>query len=344
MLDPNDGVTVLQHHIPSGVQALATQLREAFGQSDQELTTSSLESFFELRRGKLSLQEYASDWELRYEEASTRAGLEINNVAKTFLFFRNSGLPNKFIEDVKLQIQGDMSRFQEARRLALRLSSRGDGVSAAPDFYGDVDDDDDHPTYYDDTWTQEDSWTWDEDDWWSDGADVWYDAWQEEWPEEWHSPEEYTIYDEEDVTEEDKTSTASPPEDYYQYKGKGGGCAICGSKWHHASQCPVNQSSSSNQRPFRPPWKGKSSGKSGFRKGKSKGKGFGKKGKSYGKAKYSKGKSKYGGFYAERFQPNRGLRLDSTTSPRASASRLTPTTPRPDGVLAMEDDFNCSIQ
>lgn len=68
--------------------------------------TSSLEALFELRRGKLSLQEYASEWELRYEDATTRSGAEINSAAKTSLFFRTSGLPNQFIEDVKLQIQG----------------------------------------------------------------------------------------------------------------------------------------------------------------------------------------------------------------------------------------------
>ena len=39
------------------MQALAVALREAFGQSDQEMTTVSLEQFFELKRGRLSLQE-----------------------------------------------------------------------------------------------------------------------------------------------------------------------------------------------------------------------------------------------------------------------------------------------
>lgn len=99
VMDPMDptGQTVLQHAIPSGVQALAHQLRDAFGMSEQELTTTALTAFFEYRRTKQSLQEYASEWDLRYDEAQTRAGLDINPVAKTYsgfvdLAFRTSSL------------------------------------------------------------------------------------------------------------------------------------------------------------------------------------------------------------------------------------------------------------
>lgn len=55
--DPNNPQVILQHHVPSSMRALAVALREAFGQSDQEMTTVSLEQFFELKRGRLSLQE-----------------------------------------------------------------------------------------------------------------------------------------------------------------------------------------------------------------------------------------------------------------------------------------------
>ena len=135
--DPMDPNVILQHAIPSGVQALANALRETFGQSDQELATHSLEQFFLFKRGKLSMHEYASEWELRYESAQRHSGLEINDVAKSFLFFQSSGLPNKFIEDVKIQIQGDMSRFEEAKRLTLRLSNRSDQHVLSQDLYTD---------------------------------------------------------------------------------------------------------------------------------------------------------------------------------------------------------------
>ena len=46
----------------------------------------------------------------------------MNDIAKFYLFFKNSGLSNKTVDDIKLQVQGDYARFQDARQLALRLS------------------------------------------------------------------------------------------------------------------------------------------------------------------------------------------------------------------------------
>ena len=113
--DPANPSIILQHAIPSGVQALCNSLREAFGMSDQDLVSRSIEDLMEFRRGKLTFPEYAIEWEIRMEEAITRAGLEINDVGKFYLFFRGAGLPQKFVEDIKLQLQGDLRRFQEAK-------------------------------------------------------------------------------------------------------------------------------------------------------------------------------------------------------------------------------------
>ncbi|CAK9111649.1 1-alkyl-2-acetylglycerophosphocholine esterase [Durusdinium trenchii] len=332
--DPMDPNVILQHHIPSGISALATALRAAFGQSDQEMTTTALEAFFELRRGKMSLQDYAAEWELRLEEAQVRAGLELNNVAKTYLFFRNSGLPVKFIEDVKMQIHGDMSRFDEARRLSLRISSRGD-QQFSTDLYasssiGSMADNTTYEDYYQDSW---DSWTWDGwhasdvyydqwvDDHWADSA--WsYDAWMREGEEEelwydaqgtaseWHSPEHY------DMAAGDEAEEAPAVEDYQGTNDDR--CFVCGSKYHRAAQCPVNHGHSG------PPGKG-FQGKGKGKKGKSK-EGFGKnrkgfKGKSKGKGK-GKGKPYYyDDYYAYRRQPDHGL--FATSSPTRSSSSTT---------------------
>ena len=70
----------------------------------------------------LSLAEYAVEFETRYDEAQDRAGLQLNNVAKFYLWFKHSGLPAKTIDDIKLQVNGDYSRFDDAKGLALRLS------------------------------------------------------------------------------------------------------------------------------------------------------------------------------------------------------------------------------
>ncbi|CAE7555087.1 unnamed protein product [Symbiodinium pilosum] len=196
--DPANPAVILQHAIPSGVQALCNSLREAFGMSDQDLVSRSIEDLMEFRRGKLTFPEYAIEWEIRMEEAVTRAGLEINDVGKFYLFFRGAGLPQKFVEDIKLQLQGDLRRFQEAKALALRLVNRSND---SDHFYQEED-------AWDDGYQQEASWDdayWTEDDrsWMSDYQEH-YDDWcgdyeddyeQGQWygedaeDEQWHSPE-----------------------------------------------------------------------------------------------------------------------------------------------------------
>ena len=76
-------------------------------------------------------------------------------------------------------------------------------------------------------------------------------------------------------------------------KGKGRGCSVCGSKWHSASSCPVNNG------------KGKGSGKGSPGYSGNKG-GYGGKGgysKGYGKPRGSKGKGKKG---KSKWSPYRG--------------------------------------
>ena len=127
--DPQNPQVILQHRIPSGIHALCDKLRETFGQNDQEMASTSLESFFELRRGRLSLQEYAVEFDLRIEEAHDRAGLEMNEIALFCFFFKKSGLSSRFVEDWKFCVHGDLRRYSEARSLALRLSTKVEGES-----------------------------------------------------------------------------------------------------------------------------------------------------------------------------------------------------------------------
>ena len=99
--DPADPTRIIQAAIPSGIQALCNSLRETFGYSDQELVSQALDDFFQFRRGKLSFPEFCVEWEIKLEEATNKSGLQINEVAKFYLFFKASGLPVRFIEDLK---------------------------------------------------------------------------------------------------------------------------------------------------------------------------------------------------------------------------------------------------
>ena len=260
VLDPQTGA-VLQQHIPSGVQHLITALRQAFGVQDHDLATQSLERFFGLTRGRMSLAEYNVEFETRFDEAHDRAGLVINDVAKFYLFFKNSGLSNKAIDDIKLQVQGDFTRFNDARSLALRLAPAREETS------GDVfyQEDEIQSVHLQDTWNSPSSHQWydnyetsgayyweDEGVWFWDPAsedydDQYYDAsgWPPDYDEYEQYEEEYADYGEQDEQAADAEETTGEPtmEEYYGNKGKGKsneGCFKCGSKWHMARDCPTN--------------------------------------------------------------------------------------------------------
>ena len=290
VLDPADNTTVIQAYIPSGVQALCNALRSAFGESEEVMTTKSLESFFELRRTSTQdMQEYDAEWTLRYEEANQRADLEINNVAKTFLWLKQSGLNTKQQDDLRLQIQGDMSRFNDLMTLALRMSHRQKSEPTGDIFY---EDSPEHPpgfgTYDEDGiyWGEA---TWDENNWWH--ADEYEDYYEEPYEDYWQDYEDHEYEDESDwpspeaaPAEKEVESATTDTGTYNMGKGKGkglfgGGCYICGSKWHRAADCPVGKQSGGMTSPA-------------YTKGKGKGK-HGGKGKNKGKYKSKKG---YGGY------------------------------------------------
>ncbi len=327
--DPTTGA-IIQNHIPSGVQCLANALRQVFGQQDQDLATSALEKFFSLTRtgAKLSLAEYAVEFDVRYDEAQERAGLHLNEVGRFFLWFKNAGIPAKTVDDIKLQVSGDYNRFQDARALALRLSPNREHDHEI--FYGETDGDNyqyddygDEPYPYDeDWWYGYGGYDEEYDDWW-DYDDGWYDYNDDEyyWQDEGGDQEEQRPST---VPEAEPTSSSGPADeaqgDFYKGKGKGGdeGCFNCGSKWHMARDCPLGRGDyGKGSDRF---GKGKSKGKygyGGYRKGKgkssfrpwSKGK-FGKgKGKGkFGKGAKGKGKSRF--WYSN--MKHQGLDIDGT--------------------------------
>ena len=219
-------------------------------------------------------------------------------------------LSNKAIDDIKLQVQGDHSRFADARALALRLSPSRPGEHGGDVFYADQDEYDETVNYdawYDssenywyDDYTQdygyddEGSWHWDGEEFYYGDADDWYDE-DQEWQEEGYQ----TAH--EDSLETNPENADEVKEEYYKGKSKGkgnnDGCFRCGSKWHMARDCPMNDKGYGKSG-GKGSMKGKSKGKfkGGWRwhpnyKGSYKGKGKGKKGgykgsKGYGKTNW----------------------------------------------------------
>ncbi|CAE7567004.1 unnamed protein product, partial [Symbiodinium pilosum] len=190
VIDPVDGVTIIQRHIPSGVQALCNALRDAFGDTDEAQTTKALEVFFEHKRPHgQELQEFAAEWDLRYEDAKLKAGLDMNTVAKSYLWLKQSGLTQKHQDDLRLQVHGDLSRFNELRALAILCpivlltgprEDKSDEHAEMDDWFGWTDWDDDG------YWTE--AWWYDND--WEDYGDGYNDhSWYED-DDEFYEAEE----------------------------------------------------------------------------------------------------------------------------------------------------------
>ena len=226
-------------------------------------------------------------------------------VAKSYLWLKQSGLTQKHQDDLRLQVHGDLSRFNELRTLAIRLSHRAaDRSSGSGDVFYE-EDKNDHGDFGDwcgwNEWGDEDYWAkaWWCDDEWETADDGYQDgAWYEE-DEEFYEAEEqpWTSHPagEPGYQGEDSRRPTSGGEGEGVYsagsgRGKGGGpfgsgCYICGSKWRLAADCPVRGKGKGAGKPSQ---EGKSKDK--FRKGKSKGKGCGKYGsKGSGKFRPQKG-------------------------------------------------------
>ncbi|CAE8606470.1 unnamed protein product, partial [Polarella glacialis] len=136
VIDPATN-TIVQEYIPSGLQFLCQALRAIYGLQDQDRTTVALDSFYEFKRGHLGLAEFAQEFDHRYESAEDEAGLQMNDTGKTYFFLRGSGLGDKIIEDIKLQMRGDMSRYQEIRTLVLKLARANDKDKETLNMYQD---------------------------------------------------------------------------------------------------------------------------------------------------------------------------------------------------------------
>ena len=123
-MDPITGAATAEE--PGGTQTLMAQLQERYGMDTQDTTTATLETFFDLRRSNLPLQEYLNEFQLRYDDAEDKAGLQINDIGKTHLLLKYIDLPPKLLDDIKLKVSGDMSRYHEIVKLLHRLSKPAD--------------------------------------------------------------------------------------------------------------------------------------------------------------------------------------------------------------------------
>lgn len=200
-------------------------------------------------------------------EAELRAGLYINDVGKSWLFFAKAGLTDKQMADLKLKVDGDLGRFRDMIMLQLKISKNEDAIADAHrgyanhysphggggcdeyyigDWSGEYDSEGHYGGYYE---NQDDSWypDWNENSWYDDWCG--YGQW-DDWSYEDYYGDDWWWYDESGQNPEH--------EDFWGGKGKKGKgkgkwkggskggkqpegqqCTNCGSKWHSGDQCPM---------------------------------------------------------------------------------------------------------
>ena len=120
---PADGQVLLPAQ-PSGIRAMLERLRTQYALHDQDLSGVALDDFFDHSRGHASLIEHIEFMEDKYDDAEERAGLNMNNITKTHLMMKTSGLPEKLQDDLLLKVDGDRNRYEELKALILRITKK----------------------------------------------------------------------------------------------------------------------------------------------------------------------------------------------------------------------------
>ena len=98
---------VLQPAIRSGAAELIHRIEQRYGLDQQDRVVSSLDGFFDFRRGPISRQEDLNEFEVRWNDAETQAGLQINNVGKNHLPLKYSGISETKPDEIRLHMNGD---------------------------------------------------------------------------------------------------------------------------------------------------------------------------------------------------------------------------------------------
>ena len=145
------GGHILVAAVPSGIAQLARLLERWYGEDEECTVGNTLDTFFDLRRGKMSLVEYVSEHEFAYEEAKTNGGLEMNNVGLSHFLMKGCGLPRDKLDHIMLLVNNDRRRYHDIKQHLMKMG-KVNQPSQAPGHYG----------YYQDEWGAA---GWDDDGW-----------------------------------------------------------------------------------------------------------------------------------------------------------------------------------
>ena len=107
----------------SGIKVLTGRLFEMYGLDDQDLAWTSLDRFFTYRQQQnQDFISYLFEWEHLYEEAERHGGLQMGESAKAWLFWSRTTFADEVLSDLRLKVNGDLSRWREMVQLQLKVS------------------------------------------------------------------------------------------------------------------------------------------------------------------------------------------------------------------------------
>ena len=142
----------LQPLTEAGISTFINNLHQQYEIHDQDQQTAALDRFFETRRGNGQLSVYITNFRLHLQRAEELAGLNINAVAQSYVFLRWSGIPMRRQEDLKLQIAGDMARFEDLVNITQRIAKAEIASGHSTGYH--VDNDYDNVSVSDASWTK----------------------------------------------------------------------------------------------------------------------------------------------------------------------------------------------
>ena len=158
--------------------------RRSASQSRSRTCIAALDRFFNFSRASLSLSDFLTLWRLRFDEANAQSGPMMNDIGKSYLLLRASGLSERAKMDFCLQINGDLSRYEDIVGILARSAANDSQAAAstvpqmARNFWQDGD-------WQEDPWSggmcywQPDDAEWNSDTWYGDGASWSDESWQE---------------------------------------------------------------------------------------------------------------------------------------------------------------------
>ena len=126
--DPQTGA-VLVPALPSGAKLLIDRLTEVYFLDEQDMAWTCLDKFFSFSQGSRDFAAYLLEWDRLLDDARTYGGLQLNEVGQNWLFFSRSNLADKQLADLRLKVNGDLTRFREMVSLQLKISKSEDATA-----------------------------------------------------------------------------------------------------------------------------------------------------------------------------------------------------------------------